>query len=338
MKYLSLFSGIGGFEVAIHKKWPDAECIGYSEIKPHAIKVYEHHYPGHTNLGDITKITDEQLLDLVEVHGGCDLIVGGFPCTNLSSMASFSGNHDGLQGPKSGLFYDMVRVIKILKPKYVLIENNYSMNKTNRKIITDILSELFEEPIYMTMINAADFGVQTRKRLYWTNFEINDIERICEQTWDNILEPIDIVYQFKVSYKMAMCFNKFIERKSVKNITKIVRLIENDTYEFSEVHCEKKQLSRWELSTKSDNMNTQLYTPYTIGKSRPILATFGNILLDRRSQPGFIIRYFSQKEMERLFWFPDDYTNIIINKKHISDILGNSVVVRVIEYFLSNIH
>jgi site-specific DNA-cytosine methylase len=47
MKYLSLFTGIGGFEVALHRVFPNAECIGYSEVKPHAIKVYEHHFPGH---------------------------------------------------------------------------------------------------------------------------------------------------------------------------------------------------------------------------------------------------------------------------------------------------
>ena len=75
MKYLSLFSGIGGFEVAIHKKWPDAICIGYSEIKPSAIKVYEYHYPTHTNLGDITKITEEQIIELLEKYGGCGTTV-----------------------------------------------------------------------------------------------------------------------------------------------------------------------------------------------------------------------------------------------------------------------
>ena len=56
MKYISLFSGIGGFEVAIHRKWPNAVCLGYSEIKPSAIKVYETHFPDHINIVFLLKV------------------------------------------------------------------------------------------------------------------------------------------------------------------------------------------------------------------------------------------------------------------------------------------
>ena len=56
VKYLSLFSGVGGFELAIHSVFPDAVCIGYSEVDSNAIKTYQKHFPEHVNLGDITKI------------------------------------------------------------------------------------------------------------------------------------------------------------------------------------------------------------------------------------------------------------------------------------------
>lgn len=62
MRYLSLFSGIGGFEVAIHQFYEekrekeDAICVGYSEIDKHAIAEYARHYPDHHNLGDVTKL------------------------------------------------------------------------------------------------------------------------------------------------------------------------------------------------------------------------------------------------------------------------------------------
>lgn len=59
MRYLSLFSGIGGFEVAIHQVFGhQAKCVGYSEIDKHAIAEYGRHYPSHKNLGDITKIKE----------------------------------------------------------------------------------------------------------------------------------------------------------------------------------------------------------------------------------------------------------------------------------------
>ena len=114
MKYLSLFTGIGGFEVAIHNIFPNAECIGYSEVDKFAVKVYTHHYPTHTNLGDVTKITKQQIKELLEQSNGCDLLVGGFPCQNLTSIARCfkHTNSDGLDGPKSSLFYNMIQIIQ----------------------------------------------------------------------------------------------------------------------------------------------------------------------------------------------------------------------------------
>ena len=332
MKYISLFSGIGGFEVAIHKIFPEAECLGYSEIKPSAIKVYEHHFPHHRNLGDIKNITNDEIEELVK--DGCDLIVGGFPCTNLSSIAAISGNHDGLNGPQSGLFYELLRVIRVVQPKYFIVENNNSMTKSNKILITELFREIFPET-HMNMIDSSKFGVQTRKRLYWTNFKIKDFPKKCTQTWDDVLEPIDDVYNLRKILKRINCYNKMVNRKNIKQKTRIMKPIENDTYEFVYTPCEKNQISRWELSTKSDNMNNQEYTPYPVGKSRPILAR-DNLLIDRRTKPGFIFRKFSIKEIERLFWFPDDYTNIV-NKTQAEDLLGNSVVVRVIEYILESL-
>ena len=148
LKYISLFSSIGGFEVAIHKKWPDAECLGYSEIKKTAIKVYEHHYPNHINLGNIKDITNYKIKKIIEEKGHCDLLVAGFPCTNLSSLANMNGDNSGLKGSKSGLFFEMLRIIKVVNPKYIIIENNYSMKKSNREIITNKLEEVTKEKIY----------------------------------------------------------------------------------------------------------------------------------------------------------------------------------------------
>lgn len=90
MRYLSLFSGIGGFEVALHSVFgKDAECYGYTEIDKHAISEYERHYPFHDNVGDVKNIK-KKTIDRI---GKNDLIVGGFPCSDLSSM-----NHKGRQG------------------------------------------------------------------------------------------------------------------------------------------------------------------------------------------------------------------------------------------------
>ncbi len=329
MKYLSLFTGIGGFEVAIHKVFPDAECVGYSEVKPHAIKVYEHHFTGHKNLGDITKITDEQIREVVK--DGCDMIFGGFPCTNLSSMANIRGDDTGLKGKKSSLFYEMIRVIRIVKPKYVIVENNFSMKKSNRGMITETLQNLFDEPIHMTMINAADFGIQARKRLYWTNFEIQDEIRVCEQEWEDVLEPIEKVEPYFLSNQMTLCLNKMLPRR--KNTTRIAKQYENENaYYFEQVETNNEK-SRWEVFPKSDTGKD---------KAQTFLGSSGggnNVLIDRRhyDENVFYPRNFIPVEVERMFHYDDGYTDLGLSRTSRDNLLGNSVVVKVIEYIVETL-
>jgi DNA (cytosine-5)-methyltransferase 1 len=79
LKYISLFSGIGGFEVAIQRLHPRAVCIGYSEIDSNAISVYNANFPKHANLGDITKISMDTLSATIKRAGGVRFIGSRFP-------------------------------------------------------------------------------------------------------------------------------------------------------------------------------------------------------------------------------------------------------------------
>jgi len=126
MRYLSLFSGI---EAATQAWQPFGwECVAVSEIEPFPCAVLEHHYPDVPNLGDVTKITEQQIKDL----GQIDLVVFGSPCQNLS----VAGNRKGLQGTQSGLFYDSIRIIQYAREhcgaRFALWENvpgSFSSNK-----------------------------------------------------------------------------------------------------------------------------------------------------------------------------------------------------------------
>lgn len=126
MKYLSLFSGI---EAATQAWKPMGwECIAVSEIEPFPCAVLEHHYPHVPNLGDVTKITEQQIKDL----GQIDLIVFGSPCQNLS----VAGNRKGFDGEQSSLFYAAMEIIKYAKrhcnTRFALWENvpgAFSSNK-----------------------------------------------------------------------------------------------------------------------------------------------------------------------------------------------------------------
>lgn len=126
MRYLSLFSGI---EAATQAWQPLGwECVAVSEIEPFPCAVLEHHYPHVPNLGDVTKITEQQIKDL----GQIDLIVFGSPCQNLS----VAGNRKGFAGEQSSLFYAAMEIIKHAKrhcgARFALWENvpgAFSSNK-----------------------------------------------------------------------------------------------------------------------------------------------------------------------------------------------------------------
>lgn len=345
MRYISLFTGIGGFEIAIHRRWPDAICLGYSEVDKFAIQVYEHHFPTHRNLGSVEDITEDQIRELVSVDG-CDLIVGGFPCQNLSSLSSLTGNSEGLQGPKSGLFYNMMQIIDwIYKHNsvqlHLLAENNASMSKANTKLITNIISDHFDIPINMTMLNGADFGVQNRKRLYWTTFHISMDDIRCEQTWDDVLEPIEkCINHISNTFINNSCNDVYFQHPSEYSLI-VEKCIDSKYYEFiKRPNPNNIGKTRWQhCSFHSDNGSCNLPCTYTAGKSRTITRTdsISNCLIDRRvSNYGnyFIIRHFTPIEKERLFWIPVGWVSNYCSKTRCSLLLGNTVVVRVIEYIL----
>ena len=156
MKYLSLFSGIGTVELAFKKVFPDAICVGFSEIDPTALAVYRKHFPDHVNFGDVTKIDVKKLPYF-------DMMVFGSPCTDLSS---FQFANLGWEGTRSVLFYDALKILRHCKPKYFLMENVASMEKQKCK---DISKELGVEPI---LIDSVCFGAGHRRRYYWANFPI----------------------------------------------------------------------------------------------------------------------------------------------------------------------
>lgn len=158
MKYLSTFTGIGGFERGIHTVIPDAECIGYSEVNEPAIKTYEEHYEHH-NFGDITAIEPVGLPDF-------DLIVGGFPCQAFS----VAGKRRGFDEARGTLFFDVARILKDKRPRHLVLENvagllSHDSGKTF-EVILGILTDLGYD-VEWQLLNSKDFGVpQNRQRVY----------------------------------------------------------------------------------------------------------------------------------------------------------------------------
>jgi DNA (cytosine-5)-methyltransferase 1 len=156
MKYMSLFSGVGGFELGIGDR---GECVGYSEIDKYAIQVYNKHFPTHTNYGDITKINAEELPDF-------DLLVGGFPCQAFS----IAGKRRGFADTRGTLFFDIARILKVKRPGVLLLENVKGLlshdDGNTFKTIISTLTELGYD-IQWQVCNSKNHGVpQNRERVF----------------------------------------------------------------------------------------------------------------------------------------------------------------------------
>lgn len=157
MKVLSLFDGISCGQVALERAGIPVEVYYASEIEPNAIKITQKNYPNTIQLGDVTK------LDGRKFERGIDLLIGGSPCQSLSiTLAQTRQDLDG----KSKLFFEYVRVLKEVKPKYFLLENVASMKEECKEVISSYLGV---EPKF---INSNCFSAQDRPRLYWTNIPV----------------------------------------------------------------------------------------------------------------------------------------------------------------------
>ena len=114
MRVLDLFAGIGGFTLGLERA--GFETVAFCEIEPYAQKVLAKHWPGVPIYDDVRQLTAERL---IRDGIGVDVITGGFPCQDVSA----SGRKAGIDGERSGLYRELLRICEEVQPRYVLIEN-----------------------------------------------------------------------------------------------------------------------------------------------------------------------------------------------------------------------
>ena len=128
MNVLSLFDGMSCGQLALQRANIKYDNYFASEIKKTAIKVTQHHFPKTIQLGDVKNINLKELPKI-------DLLIGGSPCQDFSKANT---KQLGLQGEKSVLFYEYLRILKELKPKYFLLEN-VRMKKQSEQELNEYL-------------------------------------------------------------------------------------------------------------------------------------------------------------------------------------------------------
>ena len=158
MNVLSLFDGISCGQIALNRANIPYDNYYASEIKPHAIKCTLDNYPNTIQLGNILNLKGSDLPKI-------DLFIGGSPCKGISRL---NKNQEGLEHSESRLFWEYIRLLDEVKPKYYLLENTHG-NKEATNTITETLG------IKPISINSKLVSAQNRPRYYWTN--IPDIKQ-----------------------------------------------------------------------------------------------------------------------------------------------------------------
>jgi len=158
--YISMFSGIGGFELGIEKatkkRW---KCVGYSEIDKYATEIYEKHFPEHRNYNNAREIKAKDLPDF-------DAIVGGFPCQAFS----IAGKRKGFADVRGTLFYEIARIVAAKRPTVLLLENVKGLlNHDNGSTFARILKTIWDlgYNAEWCVLNSKNYGVpQNRERVF----------------------------------------------------------------------------------------------------------------------------------------------------------------------------
>jgi len=188
MRVLSLFDGISCARVALERAGHTIDTYYASEVEVNAIKVAQKNHPTTVQLGSVVGLVPPE----------CDLLIGGSPCVDLSIAKK---NRKGLEGERSGLFWEWVRVWKETKPKWWVLENVASMPKKDRDIITATLGV---EPV---MFNAALVSAQSRKRLFWTNIKFDLPEDRGIMLKDILQAPAEVDERMLVKGGKSACID-----------------------------------------------------------------------------------------------------------------------------------
>jgi len=323
MKILSLFDWMSCWQIAINKLWITDYTYYASEIDKYAIQVTQHNYPNTIQVWDVTWIEYKNNCLKTEntfmVNERFDLLIWWSPC----QWFSFAGKQLNFEDERSKLFFEFVRILKEVKPKYFLLEN-VKMKKEFQDVISEYL--YWVNPIE---INSSLVSAQNRKRLYWV-WEL-------QEDW---------------TYKKVE-----IEQPEDRKIY-LKDIIENEVdkwYFFSEdiMNNLKKYESNSRLSPldlKSSTLNTMQWwhrqpkiCAMQVWQSKNFWNAWG-------SDKGYTIktntwhwvmwenyiRKLTPLECERLQTVPDNYTSIVSNSQRYK-MLWNWWTVDVIVHILSNL-
>lgn len=216
MKVLSLFDGLSCGQIALKELGVKVDKYYASEIDKHAISQTQLNFPQTIQIGDVRNIDGT-------LFKGVDLLIGGSPCQNLSFIGNRAGlstkenikitsleqylnlKNDGFEFEgQSYLFWEYVRVLKEVNPKYFLLEN-VKMSNEWKSIFDEVLG------VNGILINSNKLSAQNRPRYYWSNFSIDqpyDLGIVSNDILDKDQEWRSVIPTFYKKWGNEMRINK----------------------------------------------------------------------------------------------------------------------------------
>ncbi len=290
------------------------------EIDKYSEAVSRFHYPDIIRLGDVRRVS---FFGLPKI----DLLVAGFPCQSFS----LAGKQLNFNDPRGQLFFEVVRLIDELQPKYFLLENVASMRKEIRQIINEMIGYKAIE------INSALVSAQNRNRLYWTNIpgitQPEDRGIVLRDILENGAESV-LRWQNKIAGSVVSKTKAATLRASGgTDIRKMQKVIYN-------THPSGKGMNGrvFDVDGKCGTLTTNKGEGAKVGiQQRARGYNKGGLFFDKSPTlssnswqdnnhltDGLSIRKLTPIECERLQTFPDDYTKYGIDNKGNQIIISNS--------------
>ena len=195
---LDTFAGIGGFSYAATKLVGGYRTTQFIEIDPFCQKILKKHFP-------FTPIHDD-IRTFTAIPGQYDVICGGFPCQSIS----VAGNRAGItEESRSGIFYELMRVIRMVRPRFVVLENVAAILNNGLDIVLGELSQAGYDAEW-SVISASSLGACHRRSRWWCVAYTNDygsstssISRLDDQTNNDSSERANQVSQSSRSIESA---------------------------------------------------------------------------------------------------------------------------------------
>ena len=328
MNVLSLFDGMSCGQIALNRLGVKYDKYFASEIDKYAIQITKQNYPDTIHIGDVTAIKAAELPKI-------DLLMGGSPCQGFS----FAGNQLAFDDPRSKLFFEFVRLLKELKPKYFLLEN-VRMKKEYLDIITEHLGV---EPI---LINSALVSAQNRQRYYWTNIpgiaQPKDKGIVLKDILQNETNELPVKdtkrnqRHYRKGNQKSLCMTATMYKGAGNNGMTLVQT------KPKQVGIATLALSK---TTNKQNKAYALTASYKGAvawnsiqkKQRTMVPVCQTNEIDPNIYEGYFYRKLTPVECSRLQTVPDNYTQGVSNTQRYK-MLGNGWTVDVICHILSHLY